>query len=165
MLLNTTPKLLAKVQGTNPLLCGDTHLRPRADPRYCPMPPCRTNLALLAHLCVSLAAAASYSVVDYGAVADGRTDCAGAFLRAWAAACAAEGEGPAAVVVPAGEFLVSRARFSGPCRDGAVAVNIAGTVLAPVPYAGVQLWIVFQNVDGVSVSGGTLDGRGQAVRA
>ncbi|KAF7047976.1 hypothetical protein CFC21_056809 [Triticum aestivum] len=127
------------------------------------MPPRRrAGLALLAHLCVSLASAASYSVVDYGAVADGRTDCAGAFLRAWAAACGAEGEGPSAVVVPAGEFLVSRARFSGPCRRGAVAVNIMGTVLAPVPYAGVQLWIVFQNVDGVSVVGGTLDGRGQA---
>ncbi|KAM3293900.1 hypothetical protein ACQJBY_037050 [Aegilops geniculata] len=130
--------------------------------RYRPMPARRTSLALVAHLCVSLAAAASYSVVDYGAVADGRTDYAGAFLRAWAAACGAEGEGPAAVVVPAGEFQVSRTRFSGPCRGGAVAVNIAGTVLAPVPYAGVQLWIAFQNVDGVSVSGGTLDGRGQA---
>ncbi|KAM3311416.1 hypothetical protein ACQJBY_031844 [Aegilops geniculata] len=130
--------------------------------RYRPMPARRTSLALVAHLCVSLAAGASYSVVDYGAVADGRTDCAGAFLRAWAAACGAEGEGPAAVVVPAGEFLVSRARFSGPCRSSAVAVSIAGMVLAPVPYAGVQLWIVFQNVDGVSVSGGTLDGRGQA---
>ncbi|EMS56883.1 Polygalacturonase [Triticum urartu] len=45
---------------------------------------------------------------------------------------------------------------------GAVAGSIAGTVLAPVPYAGAQLWIVFQNVDGVSVIGGTLDGRGQA---
>ncbi|KAK1646185.1 hypothetical protein QYE76_063990 [Lolium multiflorum] len=130
------------------------------------MPARRSNLALLAHLCVSLAAVArgaaatSYSVVDYGAVADGRTNCAGAFLSAWDAACAAEG--PAAVVVPAGEFLVSRARFSGPCRSGAVTVDIAGTVLAPVPYAGVQLWIVFQNVDGVAINGGTLDGRGQA---
>ncbi|CAM0874961.1 unnamed protein product [Alopecurus aequalis] len=129
------------------------------------MPPRRTNLALLAYLCVLFATAArgaatSYSVVDYGAVADGRTDCAGAFLSAWAAACTAED--PAAVVVPAGEFLVSRARFSGPCRSGAVSVDIAGTVLAPTPYAGVQLWIVFQNVDGVSVNGGTLDGRGQA---
>ena len=130
------------------------------------MPPWRTNLALLAHLCVLFATAArcaatSYSVADYGAVADGQSDCASAFLRAWNAACADE-DGPAAVVVPAGEFLVSRARFSGPCRSGAVAVDIAGTVLAPTPYAGVQLWIVFQNVDGVSVNGGTLDGRGQA---
>jgi polygalacturonase len=130
------------------------------------MPARRANLALLVHLFASLATAAtsaaatSYSVIDYGAVADGRTDCAGAFLSAWAAACAAEG--PASVVVPAGEFLVSRARFSGPCRSGAVAVDIAGTVLAPTPYAGVQLWIVFQNVDGVSVNGGKLDGRGQA---
>jgi polygalacturonase len=41
-------------------------------------------------------------------------------------------------------------------------VDIAGTVVAPVPYAGVQLWIVFQNVDGVTINGGTLDGRGQA---
>uniref|UniRef100_A0ACD5W8G5 Uncharacterized protein n=1 Tax=Avena sativa TaxID=4498 RepID=A0ACD5W8G5_AVESA len=132
------------------------------------MPPRRANLALLAHLLASLvtaatrAAATSYSVLDYGAVADGRTDCAGAFLGAWNAACADEDEGPAAVVVPAGEYLVSRARFGGPCRGGAVSVDIAGTLLAPTPYAGVQLWIVFQNVDGVSVNGGTLDGRGQA---
>jgi polygalacturonase len=39
------------------------------------------------------------------------------------------------------------------------------TVVAPVPYAGVQLWIVFQDVDGVSVAGGTLDGRGRALWA
>lgn len=125
--------------------------------------PRRTSLALLVHLLVpfvTAARAASYSVADYGAVADGRTDCAGAFLGAWAAACA--DDSLATVLVPAGEYLVSRARFGGPCRSGAVAVNITGTVLAPVPYANVQLWIVFQNVDGVSVNGGTLDGRGQA---
>ncbi|KAF0895289.1 hypothetical protein E2562_008601 [Oryza meyeriana var. granulata] len=59
--------------------------------------------------------------------------------------------------------MVSRVRFAGPCRSGAVTMNITGaTVVAPVPYAGVQLWIVFDNVDGVSVAGGTLDGRGQA---
>nr|AAX95165.1 endopolygalacturonase [Oryza sativa Japonica Group] len=134
------------------------------------------HAAVAAHLLVSAfvaaaaAAAATYNVIDYGAVGDdgGVTDSARAFEAAWAAACAGDAAAAAAtVVVPAGGvYLVSRARFAGPCRSGAVAVNMTGaTVVAPVPYAGVQLWIVFQDVDGVSVAGGTLDGRGRALWA
>ncbi|XP_062208690.1 polygalacturonase-like [Phragmites australis] len=129
-------------------------------------------LSLLVHLHAALlfvpdpAAGAMYNVLRYGARADGVTDSAGPFLRAWADAC--RSPTPATVYVPPGRFLVGLATFSGPCSSRAVTFSIAGTVVAPEGYGGrgsSGRWITFENVEGLTVSGGTLDGRGGALWA
>nr|CAB3479082.1 unnamed protein product [Digitaria exilis] len=133
-------------------------------------------LSLLAHLHAALlflpaanpaAAMYYYNVVRYGARPDASADAAGAFHRAWADAC--RSTRPATVHVPPGVYLVSTATFSGPCH-GHVAVTfaIAGTLVAPSGLGGrgsSGRWITFENLDGLVVSGGTLDGRGRALWA
>ena len=129
-------------------------------------------LGLLAHLHAALlfrpvdpAAGALYNVLRYGARPDGAADAAGPFLRAWADACLSTR--PATVLVPPGRYLVSSATFAGPCRSrAAVTFAVAGTVVAPAGAGGrgsSGRWITFENVDGLVVSGGTLDGRGRAL--
>lgn len=120
----------------------------------------RAVCLLLIALRLSLLAAASYNVVDYGAVADGRTDSAKAFLAAWSAACAANK--PASMYVPAGRFMVGQATFQGPCNNSAIRVFIAGTLVAPSGYTAAANWLRFKYVNGLSVLGGIIDGRGQA---
>lgn len=127
-------------------------------------------LSLLVHLHAALlflpdpAAGAMYNVVRYGARPDGATDASGPFLRAWAAAC--RSPRPATVFVPPGRFLVARSTtFTGPCRSSHVTFANAGTVVAAAGYgsSSSERWITFENVDGLRVTGGTLDGRGRAL--
>ncbi|KAL6616521.1 hypothetical protein ACP70R_038791 [Stipagrostis hirtigluma subsp. patula] len=131
-------------------------------------------LSLLVHLHAALLflpepAGAMHNVLRYGARPDGVTDSTAAFLRAWADAC--RSPLPAAVYVPPGRFLVARATtFSGPCASRAVAFAVAGTVVAPAGYGrgrddASDRWITFENVEGLTVAGGTLDGRGRALWA
>jgi len=130
-------------------------------------------LSLLAHLHAALlfqpadpaAGAMMYNVLRYGARPDGAADAAGPFLRAWADAC--RSTRPATVFVPPGRYLVSSATFTGPCHSrAAVTFAVAGTIVAPASSGGrgsSGRWITFENVDGLVVSGGTLDGRGRAL--
>ncbi|XP_042395819.1 polygalacturonase-like [Zingiber officinale] len=115
-------------------------------------------------VCLSLlrvAMAATYSVTDYGAEADGQTDSTKAFLAAWSSACGAAG--PATIYVPAGRFLVGQATtFQGPCNNSAITILVHGTLVAPAGYTSAVNWLLFKYVDGVSILGGTIDGRGQA---
>ncbi|KAL3579547.1 hypothetical protein D5086_021051 [Populus alba] len=56
--------------------------------------------------------------------------------------------------------------FKGPCKNKAIVVRIDGTLLAPTDYriiGNAGNWIFFQNVDGVTVSGGVLDGHGSGL--
>ncbi|KAF7039091.1 hypothetical protein CFC21_049157 [Triticum aestivum] len=107
-------------------------------------------------------AGAVYDVTRYGARPDGMTDATLPFLRAWADAC--RSPRPATVLVPPGMFLVGSATFMGPCATRAVTFNVAGTLLAPSGYgwdsASPGRWLTFESVEGLAVSGGTLDGRG-----
>ncbi|GJM92329.1 hypothetical protein PR202_ga08792 [Eleusine coracana subsp. coracana] len=130
-------------------------------------------LSLLVHLHAALlflpdhhqAAGAMYNVVRYGARPDGSADASGPFLRAWADAC--RSPRPATVLVPPGRFLVARATtFSGPCRSGRVTFASAGTLVArpaAESESESERWITFESVDGLRVTGGTLDGRGRAL--
>ncbi|XP_042392206.1 polygalacturonase-like [Zingiber officinale] len=115
-------------------------------------------------VCLSLlrvAMAATYSVTDYGAEADGQTDSTKAFLAAWSSACGAAR--PATIYVPAGRFLVGQATtFQGPCNNSAVTILVHGILVAPAGYTSAVNWLLFKYVDGVSILGGTIDGRGQA---
>ncbi|KAI9076725.1 hypothetical protein K1719_041308 [Acacia pycnantha] len=109
---------------------------------------------------------ANYNVVSFGAKPDGRTDCAKAFLSAWQKACASAQ--PATIYVPAGRFLLGKVVFvGGECSNKAITVTIDGTLVASSNYHGNDNsnWIVFENVDGVSVHGGLLDGQGTSLWA
>ncbi|XP_072959131.1 polygalacturonase-like [Typha angustifolia] len=121
-------------------------------------------LLLVVFVSFSTTTNAAYNIVDFGAKADGKTDAAAAFRKAWAAACGAAK--PAMIYVPVGRFFVSQGLFQGPCKNNAIRVFIDGTLLAPPGYGGgAGMWIKFQYVDGLSIYGGTLDGRGQAMWA
>ncbi|XP_056173941.1 polygalacturonase-like [Syzygium oleosum] len=112
------------------------------------------------------AASVQYNVVSLGAKADGKTDSSKAFLSAWALACGSTSA--ATVYVPQGRFLVQSASFNGPCKNSAITVRIDGTLVAPSDYnmnGNVGNWIVFRQVTGVSVFGGTLDGQGTGLWA
>uniref|UniRef100_J3L210 Exopolygalacturonase n=2 Tax=Oryza brachyantha TaxID=4533 RepID=J3L210_ORYBR len=133
------------------------------------MAPCIVSCVVLMLLCcMRLSAAAVYNVGSFGARPDGRTDASEALAAAWSVAC--RSTEPATVLVPNGQFLVSHAAFAGPC-SGRMTVQIDGTLVAPSGYTGGGSsggegeWIVFDHVDGLTVSGGTLDGSGESLWA
>eukprot|EP00258_Populus_trichocarpa_P032364 XP_024448383.1 polygalacturonase-like [Populus trichocarpa] len=108
-----------------------------------------------------LAKAAQHSVLSYGAKPDGKTDSTKAFAAAWAHACASTQ--PATISVPKGSFSLGQVRFQGPCKNRAILVRIDGTLVAPSDYkviGNAKNWLMFEHVNGVTVSGGTLDGQG-----
>ncbi|XP_010092712.2 exopolygalacturonase [Morus notabilis] len=106
-----------------------------------------------------------FNVMDYGAIANGKTDNSKAFLRAWREAC--EWEGKARVLIPQGTYMLYPVEFIGPC-EGHMAFVIRGTLKAPSEAAqagfySAEKWINFRNVKGLGVGGGgTVDGQGAA---
>ncbi|KAF6159607.1 hypothetical protein GIB67_034569 [Kingdonia uniflora] len=98
-----------------------------------------------------------FNVVNFGAVADGKTDSAKAFLDAWNQACACDGQGR--VVIPRGTFLAGPVSFKGPCK-APIVFQLTGKVIAPEEIQS-ENWITFDYVTGLNISGGgTFDGRG-----
>ncbi|KAG8054397.1 hypothetical protein GUJ93_ZPchr0001g30861 [Zizania palustris] len=143
---SSRPTMAEVVQMLEGLLAG-------APPRRAPVPP-------------EPGAAAVYNVVRYGARGDGAADSTQPFLLAWADAC--RSTSPAMVYVPPGRYLVGSATFAGPCGSRAVTFYNAGTVVAPDGYGwdgATGRWITFESVEGLTVTGGTLDGRGEALWA
>ncbi|KAJ9187207.1 hypothetical protein P3X46_002692 [Hevea brasiliensis] len=114
----------------------------------------------------SLANAAQYNVLNYGARPDGRIDSTKAFLAAWAQACGSIK--PATVYVPAGRFLLRNVVFQGPCNNNAILFRVVGTLVAPSNYqviGNAGHWLLFWLVNGVTVDGGVLDAQGPALWA
>ncbi|KAK9082810.1 hypothetical protein Scep_029281 [Stephania cephalantha] len=114
---------------------------------------------------VAFAAPTSFNVVDLGAKSDGRTDSTRAFLRAWESACASPSS--ATIYVPQGRYLLDEVLFAGECK-GRVTFKIDGTLVAPSDYHILGTsgkWITFNKVQGVSISGGILDGQGAGLWA
>ncbi|KAL5222380.1 hypothetical protein ABZP36_027093 [Zizania latifolia] len=143
--------------------CDFEYCRNSPNGRY--MARCNASRVVLVLLCsmhIAAAAGAEYNIQRFGARADGRTDATQALAAAWSAACRSP-EQAATVYVPNGEFLVSHVAFSGPCV-GRTTVQIDGTFVAPSGYTGGE-WIVFEHLDGLTVSGGTFDGRGESLWA
>lgn len=122
-------------------------------------------LFFVLHRCLILAAAAKYDVVSLGAIPGGKTHSSEAFLRAWKSACGSPG--PATIYVPGGRFLVEKPiEFAGPCRGGPIGIRIDGSLVAPSDYKVIgssYSWLSFRQVDGVSLSGGILDGQGSGL--
>ena len=108
---------------------------------------------------LSSASTITYNVQKFGAKPDGKTDSTKAFLSAWAAACASVKS--ATIYVPRGRYLLGAASFGGnKCKNNAIKISIDGTLVAPsndrtIGYAG--NWLKFERVNGVTISGGTLD--------
>ena len=113
----------------------------------------------------TIATALTYNVVNLGAKGDGKTDSTKYFLSAWASACASTS--PATIYVPKGNYLLTKADFQGEnCKNDAIAIHINGTLMAPSDYdviGNAGNWIKFEGVNGVSIYGGVLDGRGTSL--
>ncbi|KAJ1440046.1 Pectin lyase fold/virulence factor [Sesbania bispinosa] len=106
--------------------------------------------------------AAFFNVVSFGAKPDGKFDSSKPFLRAWSSAC--KSNGPATIYVPQGSFMLKQVTFWGPCMNE-IHFRIDGTIVAPSDYWSLGnsgYWILFMKVNGLSIYGGTLDGRGSA---
>ncbi|KAK7854080.1 polygalacturonase [Quercus suber] len=76
-------------------------------------------------------AATIFSVLNYGAKADGKTDDSNAFSAAWKAACGATTQNPTVVVPSSRNFLVYPLIFKGPCKSSQISFQKGCTSLAP----------------------------------
>ncbi|MBA0813328.1 hypothetical protein Gohar_027189 [Gossypium harknessii] len=106
-----------------------------------------------------------FDVTNYGAVADGGTECSSAFSAAWHAAC--DYPGNSTFYIPEGTFLVGPISFRGPCyNDRSPNVEIRGTLFALSSLSSFKssYWISFKNLQGLTLIGGPeygkLDGQG-----
>lgn len=115
----------------------------------------------------ALVSAVTYNVVTLGAKPDGKTDSTRFFLAAWTAACGSTR--PATIYVPKGRFLLRNAAFSGSnCKNTAITMQIAGTLVAPSDYrviGSADNWLGFRDVTGLTILGGVLDAQGTSLWA
>ncbi|PNT70050.1 hypothetical protein BRADI_2g04520v3 [Brachypodium distachyon] len=134
----------------------------------------RTFFVLLLVLAVRSAAAARspvlaakarkqgrYSVLDFHAAGDGKTDDAPAFLEAWQTACS-DGSSPVLVIPGGWTFLLSKIRFQGSCKSP-ITVQLDGNIVAPnyIWTAESDNLLTFYRIDNLTVAGnGQIDGRG-----
>ncbi|XP_073024458.1 exopolygalacturonase-like [Primulina eburnea] len=101
-----------------------------------------------------------FSVANYGAIADGKTDTTQALLKSWKGACATKG---GTVSVPEGTHSVGDITFEGPC-NGETHFLLEGTLVASKSHSSNQdCWIAFHNIDGFLLYGnGTFNGQGES---
>jgi len=105
------------------------------------------------------------NIVSFGANPNGETDSTNAILTAWTSACSSTT--PTTIYVPIGRFLVGGSVvFKGRCNNKGIAVRIDGTLVATSNYGVIGnegSWLLFDDVDGVSILGGVLDGQGTSL--
>ncbi|XP_054779578.1 probable polygalacturonase At3g15720 [Prosopis cineraria] len=108
----------------------------------------------------------SFNVMQYGAVGDGSTNDAPAFVKAWEDVCHQSNSHISRLIVPAKTFLLRPVIFKGPCKSKYIYIQLTGNIVAPKTkgeYKGSQIntWLSFNYVEGLIISGkGTIDGRG-----
>ncbi|TVU06619.1 hypothetical protein EJB05_49843, partial [Eragrostis curvula] len=130
-------------------------------------------LAAAAAATVAEAGATSFNAKNYGAKGDGVTDDTKALVTAWKAACAAAGA--VTLVVPAGTYHTGPLQFHGPCKASTLTFQLvaspfihrfafhSGTLKAASDLKRFgNDWIEFGWVNGLTVTGGTIDGQGAA---
>ncbi|KAK4254717.1 hypothetical protein QN277_010057 [Acacia crassicarpa] len=102
----------------------------------------------------------TFNVVSFGAHPFGEYDSTHAFLAAWSQAC--RSPHPASIYVPPGEFRLGHVRFRGQCRNNDISITIDGKLVPSNDFQSIddEYWLLFEFVDGVSIHGGVLDGRG-----
>ncbi|XP_065631289.1 exopolygalacturonase-like [Quercus suber] len=92
-----------------------------------------------------------FDVKSYGAQPN--ADITQALTKAWKASCVVAGS---KVVISAGVYKLGLVTLLGPCK-GAIEFNLQGTLQAPLDVAslnGKDGWVVFERIDGLTVSGG-----------
>lgn len=102
-----------------------------------------------------------FPIGNYGAKGDGTSDISQALLSAWKEACASNTS--AKVLIPGGTFALSEVVLEGPCK-APVQFQLQGTLRAPADPSRFKTdgWVTFQNIDGLTLSGGgTFDGQGR----
>ncbi|XP_057965550.1 exopolygalacturonase-like [Malania oleifera] len=99
-----------------------------------------------------------FNVIQYGAVADGKTDNAKAFEKAWEEAC--KWREKAMVLIPEGTFMISKVLFKGPC-NGPINFRLRGVLKALPDLLSHPKWIGFRYIDRLVVGGrGAIDAQG-----
>ncbi|XP_022973590.1 polygalacturonase-like [Cucurbita maxima] len=122
------------------------------------------SLLLLLLLNHALADELTLDIVSLGAKPDGKTDASPVLQTAWAKAC--DSTGPATIHVPIGTFYVQSGSFNGPCKNNAITISIDGTLVASSDIqvlAKTKAWIGFKDVNGLSIHGGVIDGKGSGI--
>ncbi|KMT15563.1 hypothetical protein BVRB_3g059140 [Beta vulgaris subsp. vulgaris] len=109
-----------------------------------------------------------YNVVTLGAKPDSMTDSSRALKVAWNSACGSTGR--STIFIPQGRFLIRSAlKFSGKgCKSGGITFMIKGTLVAPTDFRVLgksKTWVAFEDVYGVTISGGVFDGEGAGLWA
>ncbi|RZC86896.1 hypothetical protein C5167_030247 [Papaver somniferum] len=117
------------------------------------------KLVVIFHIIFPLSATAvTYNVLNFGAEPDKGTDSTEAFLQAWSLACSSIA--PAVMWIPSGTYLVNPIAFSGPCESAGVTVQIDGKIQAPQDIGNHNNWVLFEDINSLTVNGGILDARG-----
>ncbi|XP_017216976.2 polygalacturonase [Daucus carota subsp. sativus] len=113
----------------------------------------------------SSASRLSINVKRLGAKADGKTDVSKVLLRAWNSACASRKE--VRIYVPQGRYLIrSPIVFNGRRCKRSMFMRIEGTIVASRDYNLIgsgETWIKFERINGLFISGGTVDAKGAAL--
>ncbi|KAL5714930.1 hypothetical protein ACHQM5_016829 [Ranunculus cassubicifolius] len=120
-------------------------------------------LAIIAISSLGRVESSEFNVLQYGAKSNGETDCTAAFLKAWTSACSSHGS--AVIRIPSGRYLLRNIIFER-CVNSDVTFLIDGTLVAPSDYNDIghgEVWIKFEDVEGVSIKGGALDGQGTSL--
>eukprot|EP01018_Ginkgo_biloba_P031288 Gb_27331 [translate_table: standard] len=106
-----------------------------------------------------------FDVKKYGARADGHTDSSKAFSAAWNSACSSSKH--SVVHIPGGEYLLHPVAFKGPCEAHNITVQVVGNLIASRENRlwndqGLDYWLHFKDVNGLTVEGGgSLHGNGE----
>ena len=113
----------------------------------------------------SSASRLSINVRRLGAKADGKTDVSKVLLRAWNSACGSSKE--VRIYVPRGRYLIrSPIVFNGRRCKRSMFMRIEGTIVASRDYNLIgsgETWIKFERINGLFISGGTVDAKGAAL--
>ncbi|CAL4958923.1 unnamed protein product [Urochloa decumbens] len=120
----------------------------------------RLALVVVALLASTSAAAANvFDVRNYGSKGNGVVDDTKPLMSAWKAACAAAGA--VTLVVPAGTYYIGPVQFHGPCKASTLTFQMQGTLKAATDLKRFgNDWIEFGWVNGLTVTGGVIDGQG-----
>ena len=132
---------------------------------FAPLVTFHVFLSLLFLFCNhALAAELTFNIISLGAKPDGKTDASSVLQMTWAKAC--DSSTPATIYVPKGIFYVRSVSFHGPCKNNVITVLIDGTLVASSDIqvlAKTKSWIEFSHIDGLSITGGIIDGQGTAL--